>query len=1354
MMEVQRGSRGAYFYSCPNCGGPTGDARLQARLPCPLCLPHWVAAERIEDVWRAVAEEGRLRREGRLNYYAELERRVREVEELFEKATGCRLWSAQRMWAKRVLKGKSFAIIAPTGLGKTTFGVLMAVYLASKGKASYIVLPTTPLTEMVEEKALRIARVAGVEDKVLAIHSRLSRKVYRERLRRLLESDYLILITTARFLMSRLEDIIKSSRRLGGFSFVFVDDVDAVLKSGKSVDAILKVMGFTDNDIDTAYELLKRRRRLALEVAKYTAALARTGVGKEREKARQSLLSLYQEVMELEEKVKEARKKVGVLVVSSATGRPRGSRVRLFQVLLGFQAGAKPETLRNVVDTYLLAPGMVEEKAVELVKRLGDGGLVYVPLDAGVEGAERLAEKLREAGVAAEAFTSRNPGALERFRSGELQVLVGVAIYYGVAVRGLDLPERVRYAVFAGVPRLKMSAKLEDPHPYSVLRALGLLAEHAPRDVALYAQDYLGRIRRIIQRMSPAAVNKLAEKLRNNQVDTPEARIVMEAVEFIRDALKRSDVWDSLEKAEDIAIVREEGKTYILIPDATTYIQASGRTSRLYPGGITKGLSIVVADDKRLLNGLIKRTRWWIEAEWKPLEEVDLPKLLAEINRDRERVRAILEGRIKPEEVQELVKTVLMIVESPNKARTIANFFGKPSSRQIGPLRVYETSTGKYVLLIAASGGHVYDLVKPLKPKPITPEDWLKDKLVNRVEEVDWNKARNLMGVFYDGKHYIPVYTPLQRCPICGKQWTRDPTQEVKECPSCQAPIIRDSYEIVKALEDLATEVDMVFIGTDPDTEGEKIGWDIASLIAPYTPLIRRIEFHEITRKAILKALDNPRDFKTSLVEAQIVRRVEDRWIGFTLSPLLWLKFWPMFCEEILPDLLKKYQKAIALTQRKKKLEEMLRAVDRVGKKLDKLKAAIRACSDINYNLSAGRVQTPVLKWIVDRYSLYKQTMTRMARITLENNLTLEAPVKELPDPYNKHPKNLKGREARVEVVSREEVEVNPLPPYTTDTMLADAATKLRLSAPEAMRIAQDLFELGFITYHRTDSTRVSDAGIAVAREYLREKYGDRYKELFKPRRWGTGGAHEAIRPTRPIDVERLRRLIAEGIIQPARPLTRRHYALYDLIFRRFIASQMKPARLVKAKVKISIDGYSRELELYTEVREKGFLEFYQPFTIQPVTSGTYRVVEVRVFKWSPYPPYTQADIIRMMKERGIGRPSTYAKIIDTLLRRKYVRLSKRKGYLIPRKLGRKVCEFLYKYYKEHVSEEVTRRLQERMDRIEEGLEDYREVLDSLRREIEGLLEEVRKAWVRYLIWREERWPELERHVSRQPGAI
>ncbi len=1361
---------GVYWYGCPHCGGPIGDDRLYKRLPCARCLPDdklRLLRARQDGSYDPRDVSRLLEGESEYTRLARLEEEVEEAEALFERAMGSRFWSVQRTWLRRVLRGVSFAAIAPTGIGKTTFGVFAAVYLASRrGVKSYIIVPTTPLVEQVEERAKRFAEAIDPGVDVLAVHSKLRVRERRKRMEALRECKFDVLITTSSFMLRNLDELLSILRgKCGtGFYMIFVDDVDSVLKSSKAVDAVLRLAGFTEDDIEKGWRLLRLRR----EIARLSE---RRNLGDE-EKRR--LAELVEEARKLEAYFESRRRCVcgacrdkhctSVVVVSSATGRPRGTRVRLFTALLGFQAGSRPELYRNIVDTYVEPRGTIEEEVVRLVKRLGDGGLVYVPVDKGAAYAEQLANLLSEHGVRAEAFTSKNPGALERFRRGETQVLVGVAIYYGVAVRGLDLPERIRYAVFAGVPRHRFSARLEDPHPMNIVRALSLLAEYAPSGIREEAEKRLARIRRLLRRLSSAALQRLAEEVKAGEPRSDAAKLLLDALEFIRDAFSRNEVWEALEKAPDVAIVREDGKTYIMIPDVATYIQASGRTSRLYAGGITKGLSVIVVDDRRLLEGLRRRLRWYLgDVEIRPLEEIDLDRVLREIDEDRRKVRDVLAGRVKPEYL-ELVKTALLIVESPNKARTIASFFGRPSVRELGPVRAYEVSTGDYLLTIVASGGHVYDLAKPYYPVESTPSEWLVSFPFNggiaAIEEFvtgyEWGTAQNKHGVFVAGRgevRYLPVYTPLARCPDCGYQSATNPSplpeelermkQVVAErlgveteplderglpryCPRCGSPAIRTSLPVIEALRSLAAEVDLVMVGTDPDTEGEKIGWDVGALVAPFAKRLVRVEFHEITRKAILEAIRNPREFNPRLVEAQTVRRVEDRWIGFTLSPILWHHFWlHYYC----PRRLKNARK-----------EETRRRLERI-------------CTRPNRNLSAGRVQTPVLGWIIERWEEFRKQVkacglvfgkkggTRKKKeptpdcprviITLSNDgvrLRFEAPGSVLE-------RLSEGVVVGVRELDRAVVEETPPPPYTTDTMLADAWDKLRIDAPTAMQLAQDLFEMGFITYHRTDSTRVSDAGIAVAREYIRQKWGEEgLRKLFRPRRWeppklvGIEAAHEAIRPTRPIDADTLRRLLEEGIIETPRRLTRRHLALYDLIFRRFIASQMAPARVELQVLGVYLgDEKLGEVARRAKILEEGFLLVYKPWEAEgEAPPGEYRVVSIEGLPttW----PLTQAEVVKMMKERRIGRPSTYARIIDTLFQRKYVVRVGRPGWLAPRSRGKLVYEYLTEYLgskievvRRMISEERTRQLLEEMDLVEEGKVDYQRLLDEVYGEVEAV---------------------------------
>ncbi|RLE69030.1 MAG: reverse gyrase, partial [Thermoprotei archaeon] len=358
-----------------------------------------------------------------------------------------------------------------------------------------------------------------------------------------------------------------------------------------------------------------------------------------------------------------------------------------------------------------------------------------------------------------------------------------------------------------------------------------------------------------------------------------------------------------------------------------------------------------------------------------------------------------------------------------------------------------------------------------------------------------------------------------------------------------------------------------------------------------------------------------------------------------------------------------------------------------------------------NRNLSAGRAQTPTLGWIIQRFKehLEKRDITLIEgdgiSLRVEGKIGTPGEAKAI-----------------VEVLAEEEVNLPPPPPFATNEMLREANRVLKLGASEIMDLAQNLFETGLITYHRTDSHRVSDAGLRVARVFL----GDR----FRPRTWEEGGAHECIRPTKPMTVEDLVRYVREGVLKPQVKLTRNHMRLYDLIFRRFMASMSEVAKLMRQRVRISIEGTSFELERYVRIAEPGWTRIY-PYGVrveQPLRSGEV-LVRIEHRKVPKVPLYTQGDVIATMRERGIGRPSTYAVILQKLLMRRYV--IERRGKLIPTKLGMTVYEYLTKNYPNLISEERTRALERKMSLVEEGEADYQRIIGEVYQEIRSSINSV-----------------------------
>jgi reverse gyrase len=492
--------------------------------------------------------------------------------------------------------------------------------------------------------------------------------------------------------------------------------------------------------------------------------------------------------------------------------------------------------------------------------------------------------------------------------------------------------------------------------------------------------------------------------------------------------------------------------------------------------------------------------------------------------------------------------------------------------------------------------------------------------------------------------------------------------EEEEETCSCGRTKFSDSEARIEILRKIASLVDEVIIGTDPDSEGEKISFDLFLLLKPLNRNIKRARFHEVTKKEILKVLENLENFDLNLVKAQIVRRIEDRWIGFGISPVLWKVF-------------------------------------------------------KNNKLSAGRVQTPVLGWIVERSKKLKER-EELIRLKLENGLELYFRAK-----IGTYKKIAENGYIEITDVNIYEEEINPYPPFTTDTVISSLTSILKINANEAMQIAQRLFENGLITYHRTSSTRVSYAGINMAKEYIKSNFGE---EFFKPRTWEEEGAHECIRPTKQLDTQHLRNLIGLKLIKLSSQLTEREIKAYDIIFKRFIASQMKATKVEKVKFKIK-NGEEKEFEFINRILEDGFSKIIplQEKRITGLQKGIIKISESNRKIVPIYYPYTYADIVSLMKEKGIGRPSTYAKILEVLKKRNYVEEIE-SSMLISTKLGAKIFEFSQKNFSKFLNETTTKELEEKMDKIENGEKSFEDVLKEIYSEVKEIIKSNIKRGVKY----------------------
>lgn len=1102
-----------YLHYCPNCRGPILEERLRAGLACSRCQP---------------TPESPLKQPGLLVEHHRRRQQLNDWCAFFESRVGLSPWPLQKTWAARVISGRSFAMVAPTGIGKTTFGLLTAAWLAEQGKRSFLIFPTRLL---VQQAAERLAQWG------VACSAYLGQKEEREAI---FQRARPISLFTVAFLYRNADRLPRP------VDLLFVDDVDSLLKSARNVDRVLSLLGFGQEEIEEGFHLLALRRRDPVEAERRAERLRR-----------------------------RAR---GVLAVSSATAAPRSRRVHLFRELLGFEVAAPSFSLRKVADLYetclSLAKEALYERALTWIGRLGGGGLLFLPGDERKEVAEAFKAFLEERGVLA--LTYEEEGAIERFQKGEVDFLIGFASWRNPLARGIDLPERIRYALFVGVPKLRFTYEtLSEPETFLRI-AVALLPLLRGSELALKIRR-LSRLRR------------------------PPQKELTELAASIEQLLLDPDFRARVEASPEVGLRFEEGKTVLVFADLTGYLQASGRTSRLTPAGLTQGLALILAEDEKAWTALLRRLRYLLEEPPRPVEEVDLEALLARIDQDRERVkRGEVSGLAIPAQT--------VVVESPNKARTLASFFGRPLRRYLPGLVVYEVLTEERYLTVTATRGHVTDLA-------------LKG---------------GLYGVELAEHHYLPRYHPLRRCP--------EGAVPDEACPDGR-PSLPDRDLALHSLREHALETERLFVATDPDTEGEKIGWDVDLALRAFAPS-QRSEFHAVTRREFLRALSEARALDEKLVAAQKVRRIADRWIGFALS------------------------------------EKLQRAFGRKS-------------------LSAGRVQTPVLGWVIERE---KEARTRLpfTEVTLacgERTLTLH------------FPGALEGELLEVARLSSEIEERSPPPPFTTDTLLAEAS-RHRIPVPEAMALAQELFEAGLITYHRTDATYITPEGRALARQLIAERFGE---ELFAPRSWGKPGTHEAIRPTRPMGPEALEEAILLGQFQ----LNEDHLKLYRLIFDRFLASQMVAAKLKVVHYGFRFGGEELLERLVVGIEAPGWT-LALPLSLDPEPApGRYRVAAKPISR-PKAERYTEGSLVAEMKRRGIGRPSTYAPTIERLLARRY--LVRRGRYLFPTRLGQEVYRFLTadEGGRRYVSEAWTRELEALMDAIEEGA-DPTPILDRLYRATRAL---------------------------------
>ena len=501
-----------------------------------------------------------------------------------------------------------------------------------------------------------------------------------------------------------------------------------------------------------------------------------------------------------------------------------------------------------------------------------------------------------------------------------------------------------------------------------------------------------------------------------------------------------------------------------------------------------------------------------------------------------------------------------------------------------------------------------------------------------------------------------------------------------------------DKKELISELKRKAEKADDVLIATDPDREGEAISWHIAHVLGLDPNTKCRIQFNEISKNAVLKALDNPRAIDLNLVNAQQARRVMDRIVGYKLSPIISKKVAP--------------------------------------------------------KLSAGRVQSVALKLVVDREKEIENfkpeeywTVTAFHeknKIAFKSTLqTYKSKKIKLAskEEVEKALSTIKTSQFVVENVKKSKTKSHAPAPFTTSTMQQDALNKLGMSLKKTTASAQELYEgvevkgegkIALITYIRTDSTRVSEDAQKACLNFIENKFGKNYLPS-KPNLYATKknaqDAHEAIRP---ISMQ-----ITPEMVQDS--LTKDNYRLYKLIYERFLASQMNEAEYSNVTVSIDAGGYGfkatgRTLEFpgYTAV----YKEFVDDDKKQEISKlpqiEEKEILEIKDIKeeqkfTKPPVRYTEASLVKAMEEKGIGRPATYAATVTILTARNYA--EKDGKYLVPTELGRKITEYLEKFFSGVINVKFTAHMENRLDDIAENKDDWHDVVNSFWSGFKGLLE-------------------------------
>ena len=511
---------------------------------------------------------------------------------------------------------------------------------------------------------------------------------------------------------------------------------------------------------------------------------------------------------------------------------------------------------------------------------------------------------------------------------------------------------------------------------------------------------------------------------------------------------------------------------------------------------------------------------------------------------------------------------------------------------------------------------------------------------------------------------------------------------------------VDDKKQIIADLKSQAKKASQIILATDPDREGEAIASSVAKILGDKNDEFKRIVFHEITKEAIEEALKSPRKIDRNLVDAQTARRVLDRLVGYKLSPLLWKK--------VRRGLSAGRVQSVAL----RLIVEREREIEKFGKEKYWTIAAIlsKATDKTEFELIEIDGEKIESQKSFDLYDgQYKVTRT-----TIDN-----------PEKAQKIVENLKTKTFTVSDVLQKQAKRSPGAPYTTSTLQQDASRRLGINGKRTMSLAQKLYEEGYITYHRTDSVTISSSAVLAIINFVKKEYGEKYvpatPRFYSAKQKLAQEAHEAIRPTKAFVMG----------TQVSESLGGAYGKLYDLIWKRAIASQMSDAIIESTTVfvdanpyKLKANGSVLVFDGFLKVNPLGMTDNKLPRFVKDENLNLISVLE-KEHETLPPPRYNDASIIKTLEEKGIGRPSTYATIISTIEYRNYI--ERQEGKFLPTAVGIAVNDFLVTNFSDIDDIPFTALMEDEFDQIANGqikwapmMKDFYTPFEKKLKEVEG----------------------------------